>query len=203
MINLRYKLRCRQCSYSDGNFHVFIFTHDEPSRLLGKSEYEVNILLENLDRLDSFCTFCNSKNIEIFDTEMNGSKFYNSIELERQGLNFSTLKLEKNGGSITIVAGGSRYTNSIFFDPCMQTSTDVVSSISEDAYTEHDLGDFFICVSGGYNQNDDYVARVERLYHSGISKDEVVHCMETVFDSEFFRKNKTYLDYRKSLNYMQ
>ena len=207
MISVSFLLGCRNCSQSDGITQIYSVIGEDSNEYLLKTEFEVrNLILQWRIRDDKRCVFCDSTNVEVHKVEVNRTPLYDFESIvarcKSRSEHLFMLNIDKRGEDFSLSPGGS----STQFPPNFLIGAVIkilktIKDIPDDNFLTHDKGNFFICVSGGFDFFS-YKARIriEALRFSGIKREYILKAIEH-FNKELEISTETEDSIKPSENY--
>jgi hypothetical protein len=185
MIFISSLLGCRNCLQSDGTSHLYSFMDGNSDEYQEKTEYEVMTLLERWRAEDDKrCEFCGSSNVEVHEVEVNNYPLYDFDRLaercKSEGDYLFMINIDKRGSDITMRPGGNKEFHPDFLKDVILKIIDTINSRPNDNFVAQIKGNFFVCVSGGFDffSNKSFV-RLERFGISGLTKSELLSAIKS------------------------
>ena len=185
MITYTYNVGCRNCGQGDYNKHLSIDETVDYDDTTIYTEFDCMEAIEQLRRdSGSTCKFCGSDNVEIFDIEINShplSKFTDLVERCKMWREWMfQINIDKRANGLTLKTGGSDNIDREFFEAAIKELLAVIERRPHTVYKPLPIGNFFICITGGYDLVDDVNARIENLKTGGITKEEILTTIEPI-----------------------
>jgi hypothetical protein len=155
------------------------------------TEFEAMKYLEEWRQEDNkVCEFCGSRNVEVLNISVNGYSLYSydrlisncdkAIMNENIDENMFMINLQKSGSEIKLDIGGINSVHRDFLKLCLFTIKDIVMTRGSSDFRTHRAGNFFICLSGGFDfDKRKQVAKVEKYSTCGLSREEVLSQVNT------------------------
>jgi hypothetical protein len=179
MIIISYNLGCRNCLQSDGVRHITTLEGADLDEYRRKTEFEVMTQVENWRVEDGLtCKFCGSPNVEILDIHISDFPLYNydnlvsKCKIKREYM--LIINIVKDGSNIKLSHGGSEEIMVGFVESAIQKIISTINSRPTNQFTSQQKGNFFVCITGGYDIFDDKAnVRLERFKSFGLTQNEI------------------------------
>lgn len=151
-----------------------------------KSEFEVVELIEVWNKEDNkCCPYCGSDNIEFFNVQLNEyelfnySKFTNLIDNNN---NFYLIyQVDKKNNNLGFHTEMSKSYDSKFISSAIKKIVKIVNSSPVHKFIPNSNGHFYIFISAYKNNKNKYIFKIERFINYGISREEIIEELTTVF----------------------
>jgi hypothetical protein len=184
MIFISSLLGCRNCLQSDGIRHMYSLMDGDSDEYQEKTEFEVMTLLERWRAEDDKrCEFCGSSNVEVHEVEVSNYPLYDFDRLvercKSEGEYLFMLNIDKRGSDISLRPGGSTKFHPDFLKDAILKIIDTINDRPNDNFVAQIKGNFFICVSGGFDFfSDKSFVRLERFRNSGLTRSELLSAIK-------------------------
>ncbi len=182
MVSIHYSKGCRNCLEQGNPQFKIIQGHEYDWNFL--TEYDAICMMERMPTLFSNdCKNCLSTNVEFLEIEVNGKKLYDFDKIDLRSRmhkeSILQLKVSKSHSEIKFESSNSQNSNEKFIQASLHELISVLNSKSQSSFNHSDRGTFFICVTGGYDFDDEkMITRIERLQLVGIRLPEIIKTLE-------------------------
>ena len=192
MVNLEYNLGCRNCLNGDNSRTVFVLMDEDEGEYKKQTEYQVMKKIESLRANASrTCPNCGSSNVEVLEIGVNDYSLYNFNRLvqeckeknmsESNDENIFMLNMDKRNSQIKLNVGGTQQVHNDFLKKCLMTILDTINQRPADNFKSHQNGNFFICITGGFNfDKEEQIVKVERFRNVGLNINEIINQIESL-----------------------
>jgi hypothetical protein len=180
MINISYILGCRSCNQSDGIRTSYLLRgENNVNNLKSSREFELVKIIEGWRKEDDkTCIFCNSKNVEVYDVEVDGYRLYDferlSQQLEQRAEDLLILHYQKRNNVTSLSTGGNEPFHRLFLQKSISLIEETVRNSLFNNMEIKSNGHFRVAFSGGFDFiNGVANSKIERIQYSGFSFQEI------------------------------
>jgi hypothetical protein len=182
MIDISYILGCRSCNQSDGIRTSYLLKgKNNVNNLKSSREFELVEIIEGWRKEDNkTCLFCNSKNVEIYDVEIDGHRLYDferlSKQLEQRAEDLLILHYQKRNNITTLSTGGNEPFHKFFLQKSFSLLEETISNVLINNMERKSNGHFRVSFSGGFDFLKGVAnSKIERIQYSGYSFQEIIN----------------------------